>query len=281
MRCWWKGIWGITLLLTACAPVNPSSRLTVVAFNVESGSADPQVIAQEHIQPHRNRVDIWGFAEVESNAWIEQFRQAMQAGWGSDYRWLLGRSGGQDRLGIVYNARRLTYLRHEELTQIDPKGSARAPLVVEFQFQPTGKRFLFMVNHLYRGDEKTAGRRHQQAQLLNEWARQQNLPMIAVGDYNFDWDIDSQGEKRDLGFDLLTQSDVFRWVKPERLVSTNCNAEFNSVLDFIFVGGEAKNWPAASDILYTEAAYCHPANRKTYSDHRPVRGVFELPVGQP
>ncbi|MEN9234296.1 MAG: hypothetical protein Q6J74_09410 [Gloeomargarita sp. DG02_1_bins_92] len=281
MRCGWAGLWGITLLLAACAPVNPSSRLTVVAFNVESGAADPQVIAAQHVAPLRHQVDIWGFAEVESNAWIEQFRQAMQSGWGADYRWLLGRTGGKDRLGIVYDARRLTYLRHEELMQIDPKGSARAPLVVEFQFQPTGKRFLFMVNHLYRGDEKTAGRRHQQAQLLNEWARQQNLPMIAVGDYNFDWDIDTQGKKRDLGFDLLTANEVLVWVKPEPLVSTNCNAEFNSVLDFIFVGGEAKNWPAASDILYTEAAYCHPANRKTYSDHRPVRGVFELVVGQP
>ncbi|APB32993.1 endonuclease/exonuclease/phosphatase family [Gloeomargarita lithophora Alchichica-D10] len=272
---------GITLLLAACSPGEPSSRLTVAAFNVESGSADPQVIAEKHIAPHRNQVDIWGFSEVESNDWMEKFRQAMRSGWGSDYRWLLGRSGGKDRLGIVYNARRLTYLRHEELEQINPKGSLRSPLVAEFRFRLTGQRFLFVVNHFYRGDEKNAGRRHQQAQLFNEWAQSQNLPIIAVGDYNFDWDIGSQGQKRDLGFDLLTQNEVFRWVQPQQLVSTQCNPEFNSVLDFIFVGGEAKNWPAASDILQPEPEYCSPANRKTHSDHRPIRAVFELVVGQP
>lgn len=277
----WAGLGAITLLLVACASGKPSTRLTVAGFNVESGASDPQVIAEVHIRPHRHQVDIWGFSEVESNAWMETFRQAMSSGWGADYRWLLSRSGGKDRLGILYNARRLTYLRHEELEQINLRGSLRAPLVAEFAFQPTGQRFLFLVNHLYRGEEKTASRRHQQAQLLNEWARMQNLPMIAVGDYNFDWDISSQGQKRDLGFDLLTQNEVFRWVKPEVLISTQCSSEFNTILDFIFVGGEAKNWPAASDVLHPEAEYCRPTNRKTYSDHRPVRGVFDLGVGQP
>ena len=38
-----------------------------------------------------------------------------------------------------------------------------------------------MVNHLYRTKE---ARRHLQADLLNEWASQQQLPVIAVGDYN-------------------------------------------------------------------------------------------------
>lgn len=41
-----------------------------------------------------------------------------------------------------------------------------------------------MVNHLYRSNNE---RRHAQAQGLNEWARSQTLPVIATGDYNFDW----------------------------------------------------------------------------------------------
>ncbi|WP_448380777.1 endonuclease/exonuclease/phosphatase family protein [Gloeomargarita sp.] len=276
MRRWCIGVGGVLVLLVACSAGDASPRLVVAGFNVESGSADPRVIAAKHIQPHRNQVDIWGFAEVESNAWIEEFRQAMQSGWWSDYRWLLGRSGGQDRLGVVYNARRLTYLRHEELAHINLGGKLRAPLVVEFRFRPTGQRFLFMVNHLRRGDEQTARERHQQAQLLNEWARTQDLPIIAVGDYNLDWDIDSGGRQRDQGFDLLTQDGVFRWVKPAVLVKTQCSPQFNSVLDFVFVAGAAKDWPAASDILYPEAEYCSPANHSTYSDHRPVRAVFDL-----
>jgi len=278
---WWLGVFGVVLGVVACAPVDSSPRLVVAGFNVESGSADPQVIAQKHIQPHRHQVDIWGFAEVESPAWMDTFRQAMQSGWGSDYRWLLGRSGGKDRLGVVYNARRLTYLRHEELDHINLGGTLRSPLVVEFRFQPTGQRFLFVVNHLYRGDEQTAERRHRQAQLLNEWARTQELPIIAVGDYNLDWDIDSGGQKRDRGFDLLTQDEVFRWVKPTAFVKTQCSPAFNSVLDFVFVAGEAKRWPAASEILYPDPEYCSPVNRPTYSDHRPVRAVFDRVGGSP
>jgi hypothetical protein len=42
------------------------------------------------------------------------------------------------------------------------------PLVAHFRFKPAGAKFLFMVNHLYRSK---AERRHEQARLLNEWAR--------------------------------------------------------------------------------------------------------------
>lgn len=42
-----------------------------------------------------------------------------------------------------------------------------------------------MVNHLYRG---SASGRHTQSKKLNQWARSQDVPVIAVGDYNFDCD---------------------------------------------------------------------------------------------
>lgn len=40
--------------------------------------------------------------------------------------------------------------------------------------------------------------------MLNEWAENQDLPVIAVGDYNFDWEVVGGDQDHDEGFDLLT-----------------------------------------------------------------------------
>jgi len=69
---------------------------------------------------------------------------------------------------------------------INVGGNVRAPLVAQLRLKPAGPEFLFMVNHLYRSNTEW---RHEQARLLNAWARSQTLPVIAVGDYNFDWDV--------------------------------------------------------------------------------------------
>jgi hypothetical protein len=55
--------------------------------------------------------------------------------------------------------------------------------LAEFEDKEPGGRFHFVVNHLYR---KYADRRHEQARLLNAWARAQSLPILAVGDYCLD-----------------------------------------------------------------------------------------------
>ena len=132
-----------------------------------------------------------------------------------------------------------------------------------------------MVNHLYRSN--TEGR-HEQARLLNARAPQQTLPVIAVGDYNFDWDVSNGDTVHDRGYDLLIVDGVLTWVRPPQLIRTQCS--FNSVLDFVFVAGAARQWSASSEILATEESYC-PSDQHR-SDHRPVRDVFELaPAGQP
>jgi endonuclease/exonuclease/phosphatase family metal-dependent hydrolase len=78
--------------------------------------------------------------------------------------------------------------------------------VAHFRLKPAGPELLFMVNHLYRGN---ADGRHEQARLLNAWAREQTIPVIAVGDYNFDWDVTTGETVHDQGYDLLTAEGVF------------------------------------------------------------------------
>lgn len=270
---------GLALLLfQGCAPrpAGPADQLTVVGFNVESGDAEPRHLAQTVMQATAP-ANLWGFSELQSGGWLRVLEEAAEAHGGSNYTGIIGNTGGEDRLGILYDTQRLDYVGHFELLTAQVGRANRAPLVAEFVFKPTGQRFWFVVTHFYRGiGGKRQDTRWRQAEALNTWARAQSLPVIAVGDYNFDWDVRSQGQLRDKGFDILTDpgEGAFRWVKPEFLVKTTCS-EFESILDFVFVAGPAKTWPAAADILFPEDTYCEDTPQS--SDHRPVRAVFQVP----
>lgn len=113
---------------------------------------------------------------------------------------------------------------------------------------------------------------HEQARLLNEWAGRQSLPVIAKGDYNFDWSVTNGDSDHDQSYDELMAEGVFEWVRPEPLIKTQ-DSSHNSVLDFIFVSGAAKQWSGSSEIMVKAGDF--PDTRDT-PDHRPVMGKFNL-----
>lgn len=256
------------LLLTLLSGCQSATQLSVIGFNVESGDADPSYIANRYIQPIRG-VDLWGFSEVQNQSWMDRFETAIEANNKSDFKSLLGTTGRSDKLGIIYNSNSLNLLKFEELKQINIGGSVRAALVGHFQVKSTQEEFLFMVNHLYRTNDRS---RHEQARLLNRWAQKQQLPIIAVGDYNFDWNVKTGDSQRDPGYDLLTENGVFTWVRPQDIVATHCSPRYDTVLDFVFISGQVQPRSASSKILYPEANYCPDTPQK--SDHRPVQATF-------
>lgn len=273
-------------LASAAAVIVPGAvaiaeELTIVGFNVESGDADPAVIAERHIAP-LDGADLWGFSEVQNASWLSILKQGAAVGENAEFQSVLGTTGGADRLAIVYNSDLLELVSHEELSQLSYGGRARAALVAQFRLRQSGDEFLFMVNHLYRS---RADLRHEQAGWLNAWAQQQTLPIVAVGDYNFDYHVvRGDAGDRDQGFDLLTAGHIFSWVRPQILSPTICNARYYSVLDFVFVANQAQTWPVtSSDILFTDAATAYCPDTPTTSDHRPVLATFqtEVPVPQP
>jgi hypothetical protein len=127
-----------------------------------------------------------------------------------------------------------------------------------------------MVNHLARGDNDL---RRDQGQRLNERVRTQTLPVIAVGDYNFDFSVIDGDQNHDVGFDRMTADNLWSWVRPATLITSQCNPNFNSVLDFCFVNGAARNLALTSVILQEANDCCNPAANP---DHRPLRTEFEL-----
>ncbi|MGE3467259.1 MAG: endonuclease/exonuclease/phosphatase family protein [Pyrinomonadaceae bacterium] len=189
------------LILWICLLASPlvlGQTLKVAAWNLESGgSTTPNLVSR--VRSIRN-VDLWGFSELRDQTVLTAITAAAATGQQGVFRGILGATGGGDRLAIVYNSTRFRLVRSEELEEINVSGTVRAPLVAKFRDTETGKQFFFMVNHLYRGSFE--GRR-EQSRLLNNWAEGQDLPVIAVGDFNYDLNVVDPTD-HDYGFDLLT-----------------------------------------------------------------------------
>lgn len=269
----------VLMLLTALPfTAQDDNLLVVITWNAESGDADADVLADQ-IASYAD-VDLWGFVEVESAADADVFELAAEDGRGAEFGQVLSESGDEDRMLILYNAERFELLDTDELDYINPNGRVRSPLVALLLDNETEQMFAFMVNHLKaRTDYESRQLRHEQAQLLNEWAvdaAELELPVIAVGDYNFYYEVDGSGY--DEGLDIIQENGAFEWVEPVEIINTQCTAQgngcrYNSVVDFIFVSGDAQNWNGISEIIVTEGDF---PDDETTSDHRPVMAVFEL-----
>ena len=72
----------------------------VMAWNVESGDADPTVMAQQI--PHKGNMDLWGLSEVHNQQWLDVFSGTLERGWEVPYRTILGSTRNADKLAILY-----------------------------------------------------------------------------------------------------------------------------------------------------------------------------------
>lgn len=242
-----------------------AQSLSIAAFNVNSAVTTPEKIAQQ-MQSVKN-VEIWALEEA-NDSWAEPVSLML----GKNFNSIHGTTGFKNsKLQIYYDESAITLLEHIELDYINAFHRVRAPLVAKFQVKESKQIFLLMVNHLYR---KNATARHQQAQQINDWVKEQSYPVIAVGDYNFDLSPYNIKE-HDEGFDLIQKDDAMRWIMPSVLTPSQCDEKYNSILDFIFVGNSAKKWKVKSEILFTEdSKYCSQLGEN--SDHRPIIGRFEF-----
>ena len=201
---------------------------------------------------------------------IELYTNAL----GGDYRTIASRSGFNDRLQIIYNTKKFELLQRLELKDINFEYRYRSPLVAHLRDKATKQQFMVVNNHLARGREEV---RTRQAEQLVDWARDQNVPVIAIGDYNFDYVFRTR--KGNDGFNAMLQDNIWKWVEPVDLIDTNWfdnpknpdgrDDYEGSMLDFAFVAGAATQWKSECRIIVRPGDF--PDDDKT-SDHRP----FEL-----
>jgi hypothetical protein len=260
----------MTLLLTCIlsAGVLAQEEITIMSWNLENNGADSATIVG--MMSEYEGVDIWGLCEV-SRSWEKGLEAAAEAGGSTDYTSILSQSGRADRMLILYDEDRFDLIESLELDQINPGMRVRSPLVAHLANSTTGEQFLFMVNHLYRSDDEA---RHTQSTKLNDWAEEQTLPIIAVGDYNYDWRVSGGDSQHDLGYDNITKDDVFQWLRPEVLDRTQYSRSFPaSVLDFVFLADRSNEIHGSSEIIVKPGDF--PDNDKT-PDHRPLRASILL-----
>lgn len=287
----------VSLLLVGGWGAAGAGELKLLAWNVESGSpspespiagSDPAVIA-EQLERQADQ-DIVALTEVRPSS-ARLFVDALSKGAGETFLSVLSATGQDDRLLLAWRAKRLQLVAGFEIHRHgdfllnsqgdDGEWRHRSPLAAHFKDRETGVEFLCMVNHLARGDESV---RNRQAIGLRKWAAVQTLPVIACGDYNFDWTFAT--ERGNAGFDRFTRDGVWTWVRPAELIDSNwydvdplapreqrVDEYPGSLLDFVFVAGGAKAWPAKSWVVVREGDF---PDDGTTSDHRPMAATFEV-----
>ncbi|MEM6468066.1 MAG: endonuclease/exonuclease/phosphatase family protein [Planctomycetota bacterium] len=255
------------------APVRISSY-RVLAWNVESGGSDAQVITSQLKQ--MSGYDLYALSEVSPRD-LETYAAAFEG-----YDSVTGRTGRADRLQILFDADRFRLIGSEELEEEGGfklnNGHHRSPLVVQLMELETKIAFQLTVNHLARG---SAELREEQASGLREWARQSSMPTIAIGDFNFDYSFISRSGNP--AFAAMMRDNVWQWVQPEEWIDTNwadggrgrtgdgIDDYPDSMLDFAFVAGPARDWSPVFRVIKRPGDF---PDDETTSDHRPIELIL-------
>ena len=77
----------------------------------------------------------------------------------------------------------------------------------------------------------------------------------------------------------LIKDGHFTWIRPSTLKKTQASPNFNTVLDFVFLGGNSWTWKAESTILKRDANDNDDdsfPDDDQLSDHRPVRAKIQI-----
>jgi endonuclease/exonuclease/phosphatase family metal-dependent hydrolase len=239
--------------------------IRILAWNIESGGSDTEVIIGQ-LKNEMPKFDILALSEVPSAA-IDQISNAL--GW----KRLGGSRGGEDRLMIAWSDRFVSQEQVElrKLGDVEfPTGNNRSPIFVKLKDNNTGKELIVMNNHLTRGKEAN---RNLQADLLAKWIKSVKVPVVAVGDYNMDFDFKTR--KGNAAFDIIQKGGDWKWIEPKELVDTNwadpdsdgIDNYPDSMLDFAFVNKSAKDLKLQCEVVVRAGDF--PDDKKT-SDHRPV-----------
>ncbi|MCG8527625.1 MAG: hypothetical protein MI748_14690 [Opitutales bacterium] len=262
---------------------NAQWRIKTLSWNIESGESSLNQIST--YLSDLEGYDIIGLSEVDP-AWAANLVSAAEGGEGAkgnsiaNFSYVIGSSGFDTRLMIIWDTDRFELVG--SAVELDNLNSAtlshRSPLYITLRRRVDHTSFIFMVNHLARGDEAL---RNAQAQGLKSWAMEQTLPIIAAGDYNFDYDLDEG--TGNAAFNIMldpvsvtedqvtTPVTVWEWLKPTKMIKSQSSQSYNSILDFVFVANMPGNWVYSSEILLTQIPF---VDDTTHADHRPIDATF-------
>ena len=260
-------------------PADSDSAYTysVMHWNVESGGNEPTTIAAQLVNMITlGNYDVIGLSEVEAPG---VYKTVLGDVWPGRYQVIEGLTGANeerddDHLWMAFDKSKFELVETSEMKEdggfVFDDGHHRVPLYAKLKDKSDGMEIIFLMNHFARGNKDF---RQSQAKTLREWARTKQTPIVAIGDYNLDFEFATQ--KGNPAFTEMMRDNVWAWVRPEPLVDTNWSDRdgdgvdnyIDSLLDFSFVAGAAKEWKNSSRVIVRDGDF--PDNERT-SDHRPV-----------
>lgn len=246
--------------------------LRLLSWNVESGGNSPAVIARQ----------LTGFEGYDLITLVEvddKNRDSYTGAFGTGYGSVLSESGSRfnDHILVLYDTSRLELLEARELHEykgvvITPsvtRGGKRSPVILHLRDRLTGLVFYHVSVHFSRTND---AQRKLQALVLRDWILERQEPVLAAGDFNFDYSFGEKPGGND-AYRLFTYYPGIEWIAPEVLVDTNYSESNgretypDSILDFIFAANTAAQWDIRSRIIVRPGDF--PDTEET-SDHRPV-----------
>ncbi|WP_300530775.1 endonuclease/exonuclease/phosphatase family protein [Maricaulis sp.] len=256
-----------------------AQSLSLATFNVESDvDTQPELVATDltRISP----LHLWALQEVEDQATLDLFVSALNEATGFSYTGQLGTRGSEwgDHLAFIYLAEAFQDVSIVELEEV---GGSRWPLLMTAT-NWSGQELAFVNVHFNRGNETV---RQGQSRRLREWIEEnQDLAIIALGDFNFDFDFRGARQGGNRAFSIFARGGVASWPQPICMANDNCpatgtqcNPRYQNMLDFVFLAGTAKQWNAISQLAFLEENYCR-READGYADHRPVLAQIALPA---
>jgi endonuclease/exonuclease/phosphatase family metal-dependent hydrolase len=255
------------------------AEIRVISWNLESGGADINTLTEQISK--LDKADIYGFSEVDSESWAKKITGLLnKTNPDKEYAYAIGTTGGRDKLTAVYDKKRFQIIGAPENLHFfgGPSKYSRSPLALKLKDVKYNKTIFFIVNHLNRKDGE---KRHEQSEHLRDWIANSDVPVISVGDFNYDWDVVRGEVQHDKGFDILTAGSIVNWIPPNSKIKSQCSDQYNSILDFIFITKELNNSINTAKILFPEDEYCLPKKQAKNSDHRPLFAAIHYPAITP
>ncbi len=256
-------------MLAASAAAAGEDAVSIVAFNVESDGSSDFVIGEQLAASHD--IDLWVLTEVWEHKWPGRLADAAQRADGMAYERILGSTGRDNRIMLLYRPDRLRLLESAELTDVPHGKREAAPLSARFA-GPGGVEFDVVAVLL----SKNRKRRTEQARALNAWATGRDRPAVAAGTFFFDMPIGDPPDSVE-AFAAMTAGEHWRWLAPAQLVPTQCDRG-ERMDDFVFVSGTAESWTAESEIMFRQSNYCRENDRT--STYRPTFARFSNLLAQ-
>ncbi len=234
------------------------NHFELIAYHVTDPAASEALIRKIGTEKDTN---FWVLTGNSSLLMTDKYRAAAETAQAAPFK-AENRMTGTAGFVVLYRADKFAVTGVTSPRLYRTGSGERSPFVLRLRERAVGREFLLAVNSFYAGNRE---KRHRQASKFKKWAETQPLPVIAAGDFQFEWNRETG--RGDRGFRRLTRDHILDWLRPENIAEI-CTGQ--AIQDFVFLGGGAQNWFASGRLLAPLAGDC--------GERLPLRVRIFLPV---